>query len=279
VTLLRTVPKGHNIRRAGADVPAGSIVLPRGALIRPQEIGVLASVGLRFPVVYRKPSVAILTTGSEIVEIDKPLPEGKIRNSNAYVLSALAHRLGCESHSLGIAPDEMGGLKKMMTEGLKADLLITSGGVSVGKYDLVQPALKELGGTVKFWKVNIKPGMPLMFALCGGTPVFGLPGNPVSSMVTFLEFVRPALSRMMGRAHEQPLRLHAILEEEITKKDGKRHFVRGILSGTDGTIRVRTTGSQVSNILTSLSKADCLIILPEDRESFPRGEPVEVELL
>ena len=279
VTLLRAVPQGHNIRRAGADVQAGATVLTRGSLIRPQEIGVLASLGRRFIVVHRKPSIAILTTGSEIVDIDKPLSEGKIRNSNAYVLEALAKQLGCESRRLGIAPDEPGELKRMMTEGLEADMLITSGGVSVGKYDLVISALNELGGTVKFWKVNIKPGMPLMFGLFREKPVFGLPGNPVSSMVTFLQFVRPALARMMGRAAGPPLRLHAKLEEEIRKQDGKRHFVRGVLSSDNGTVSVRTTGSQVSNILTSLSKADCLIILPEERDHFPKGDEVEVELL
>lgn len=279
VTILHTAPGGHNIRRAGADVSAGTTVLSRGCPIRPQEIGVLASLGKRFVVVYRKPSVAILTTGSEIVEIDKPLPDGKIRNSNAYVLQALARQLGCDSMYQGIAPDEKGELKRMMVEGLRNDALITSGGVSVGKYDLVMEALEEIGGTVKFWKVNIKPGMPLMFALCGDKPVFGLPGNPVSAMVTFLQFVKPGLMRMMGGGYDPPLRLQAILGEEIKKPDGKRHFVRGILASDDGTITVRTTGSQVSNILTSLTRADCLIILPEDRDLFSRGERVEVELL
>jgi molybdopterin molybdotransferase len=279
VTILRTIPKGHNIRRAGADIPAGITVLTRGSLLRPQEIGVLASLGKRFIIVHRKPSVAILATGSEIVEIDKPVPEGKIRNSNAYVLSALARQLGCDAGSVGIAPDELGEIKRMMTDGLRSDLLITSGGVSVGKYDLVLSALEELGGTVKFWKVNIKPGMPLMFGLCREKPVFGLPGNPVSSMVTFLQFVKPALLQLMGRNYEPPLRLHAKLEEEIKKSDGKLHFVRGVLASKDGAIRVRTTGSQVSNVLTSLSRADCLIILPEDRELFRQGEDIEVELL
>jgi molybdopterin molybdotransferase len=279
VKLLRPVTAGHNIRRAGSDITSGTVVLKRGTSLRPQEIGVLASLGRRFAVVHRKPSVAILATGSEIVDVAKPLPDGKVRNSNAYVLTALAAQLGCDAVNMGIVQDELAEIKKRMEEGLRSDVLITTGGVSVGKYDLVMSALKELGGEVKFWKVNIKPGMPLMFGQCRGRLVFGLPGNPVSAMVTFLQFVKPALLRLMGLEREAPVRLHARLDEEIRKSDGKRHFVRGILTNSDGSVHVRTTGSQVSNVLTSLSRADCLIILPEDRDYFPKGAEVEVELL
>lgn len=280
VTILRSADSGHNIRRAGSDIRAGGTVFTPGTFLRPQEIGVLASLGKRFVVIHRKPSIAILTTGNEVVEIDKPLPDGKIRNSNAYVLSALVRQLGCEARSLGIAADEKSDLLVRIKDGLRADVLITTGGVSVGKYDLVMDALKETGVEIKFWKVNIKPGMPLLFGLHGDKPVFGLPGNPVSAMVTFLQFVKPALMRLMGqKKYTPPLRLHAKLQEEITKSDGKRHFVRGVLVNANGSIGVRTTGSQVSNILTSLSQADCLIILPEDRNQFKAGEEVEVELL
>jgi len=280
VTILRSADPGHNIRRAGSDIRTGTTVFTPGTFLRPQEIGVLASLGKRFIVIHRKPSIAILTTGNEVVEIDKPLPDGKIRNSNAYVLSALVRQLGCEVRSLGIAADEKSSLKESIRDGLRADVLITTGGVSVGKYDLVMDALKETGVEIKFWKVNIKPGMPLLFGLHGDKPVFGLPGNPVSAMVTFLQFVKPALMRLMGqKKYTPPLRLHAKLQEEITKSDGKRHFVRGVLMNANGSIAVRTTGSQVSNILTSLSQADCLIILPEDRNQFKAGEEVEVELL
>ncbi len=280
VTILRSADPGHNIRRAGSDIRDGTKVFTPGTLLRPQEVGVLASLGKRFIVIHRKPSIAILTTGDEVVEIDKPLPDGKIRNSNAYVLSALVRQLGCEVRSLGIAPDEKSHLRTRINEGLRADFLITTGGVSVGKYDLVMDALKESGVEIKFWKVNIKPGMPLLFGLHGDKPVFGLPGNPVSAMVTFLQFVKPALMRLMGqRKYAPPLRFHARLQDEIKKSDGKRHFVRGVLVNANGSIGVRTTGSQVSNILTSLSRADCLIILPEDRNQFKAGEEVEVELL
>jgi molybdopterin molybdotransferase len=279
VRILRTAPSRHNIRPAGMDIQEGTTVLSGGCLLRPQELGVLASLGKRFVTVYRKPEISILTTGSELVESGKPLADGKVRNSNAVVLAALARQLGCPSSDLGIAPDEKITLKAMMTDGLRSDLLLTSGGVSVGKYDLVVEALREIGGTVKFWKVNIKPGMPLLFALCGGKPFFGLPGNPVSAMVTFLQFVRPALMRMMGSAQTSPFRFRARIEEEIRKGDGKRHYMRAILTDGGGAFHVRTTGPQISNMLTSLSRADCLIILPEDRDHVRPGEEVEVELL
>ncbi|MBI4547660.1 MAG: molybdopterin molybdotransferase MoeA, partial [Ignavibacteriae bacterium] len=280
VKILRIVPDGHNIRRAGADIQKASLVFSKGQRLRPQEIGILASLGTRFVEVYRRASVSILTTGNEVVEIHQSLPEGKIRNSNAYTLGALVQELGCEAKNIGIAQDDRNDLRNKINEGLKYDMLITSGGVSVGKYDLVLDVLKELGVEIKFWKVNIKPGMPLLFGMYHEKPVFGLPGNPVSTMVTFLQFVKPALLKMMGhRAVETGLRIHARLDEDIRKTDGKRHFVRGILESRNGSLIVRTTGLQVSNLFTSLSKANCLIILPEEAEHIRAGEEIEVELL
>jgi molybdopterin molybdotransferase len=280
VNITRRVERGHNIRPAGADIHRGATVLEPGVRIRPQEIGVLASLGTQFVEVYRRLSVAILATGNEIVGIDKPLADAKIRNSNAYTLAALVEELGCDPLALGVARDDRDELKRKITEGLKADLLVTTGGISVGKYDLVMEILREIGAEVKFWKVNIKPGMPLLFALHGVKPVFGLPGNPVSSMVTFLHFVKPAVRRMSGeKTVDTGYSLHAKLEHEIKKIDGKRHFIRGILESRNGALSVRSTGPQVSNILSSLTKANCLIILPEEGVQFRAGEDVEVELL
>ncbi len=280
VNILRNVAIGHNIRRAGADIATDAIVFEKGQHLRPQEIGVLASLGKRFVEVYRPPRVAVLTTGDEVIDIDKPLSDGKIRNSNAYTLVALLRDIGCEVDNLGIARDDKTELKQKISDGLNADVLITSGGVSVGKYDFVMDVLKELGAEIKFWKVNIKPGMPLMFALCNGKPVFGLPGNPVSTTVTFLKFVKPALLNMSGHQKaDSGYTIHARLEHEIKKTDGKRHFVRGILESRNGSLSVRSTGSQVSNMLTSLSKANCLIIIPEEKEIIRSGEDVEVDLL
>lgn len=279
VTVLRTVPVGHNIRRAGGDIPKGAAVLQPGDLIRPQEIGLLASMGRQFLNVHRKPRVAVLATGNELVEIDKPLTGAKIHNSNSHVICALLKELGCEARYLGIAPDTREELKVNVLEGLRMDALITSGGVSAGKHDLVMDVMKEVGVEIRFWKVNIRPGMPLVFGTYDGRPVFGLPGNPVSTMVTFLQFVRPALRRMMGERGASSFTLRATLEHDMKKNDGKRHFVRGILSNKNGLLSVRSTGSQLSNIMSSLSHANCLIILPEDCESIAAGNQVEVELL
>ena len=248
VRILKSLSQGASIRAAGKDIRKGDTVLCKGQMLRSQEIGILASLGKQFIPVYRTPSVAVLPTGNEIVELDKPVPEGKIRNSNAYSLLALIQESGGEGINLGIAKDDPKELKAKILEGLKADMLVTSGGVSVGKYDLVLEELKGAGVEIHFWKVNIKPGMPLLFGTHQGKPVFGLPGNPVSTMVTFLQFVRPALRRMMGQTDE-PLRLRARISHEVGKNDGKRHFMRGILEHTGGGLTVRSAGVQDSNIL------------------------------
>lgn len=280
VKVLRSVPAGHVIRRTGGDIEKGACALAKGQTIRPQEIGVLASLGNQFVQVYRPARVALLATGDELVAVNKRLPEGKIRNSNTYTLQALVHECGCEAIDLGIAKDSRDEIKSKIIEGLRADVLITSGGVSVGKFDLVIDILRELGVEVKFWKVNIKPGMPLVFGVHGLRSVFGLPGNPVSTMVTFLKFVKPALRKMMGHGIiDKELKLRATLQHEITKSDGKRHFARGILESQNGMMTVRSTGSQLSNVLSSLTKANCLIILPEEKDRFAQGEEVEVELV
>ncbi len=279
VNVVRSVQAGHNIRKSGSDIGAGSVVLRKGHFIRAQEIGVLASLGKRYIVVYRQAIVAILPTGNEIIEIDRPLSEGKVRNSNAYALASLVREAGGEPFRLDVAADEKHDLKEKILTGLGYDMLISAGGVSVGKYDLVVEVMRELGVEIRFWKVNIKPGMPLVYGTYNEKPVFGLPGNPVSAVITFMQFVRPALRQMMGRNERRDLTVYARLSVEIKKADGKRHFVRGILEHRDGTLEVSPIGSQVSNVLTSLTLANCLILLPEEKEIFRAGEIVEVELL
>lgn len=280
VRVHRAVKPGHNIRRAGEDISTGQVVLETGRGIRAAELGVLASLGKKEVLVYRIPNVAYLATGNELIEIDEPLAPGKIRSSNSYTLDALVKETGAHPVDLGIARDNEDDLRVKLHQGLKSDALVTSGGVSVGQYDLVQKIMKRLGVVIKLWKVNIKPGMPFLFGLYKSTPVFGLPGNPVSTMVTFLQFVRPALRKMMGvRFPERTIRLRAELVEEISRRDGKRHFIRGFVETQNGALRVRTTGSQSSAVLTSLVKANCLIIVPEETESLKKGDVVEVELL
>jgi molybdopterin molybdotransferase len=279
VTFTRTVPPGHNIRKAGADIRAGATVLNRGCRLRPQEIGVLASLGEEFVSVHRRPSVAILPTGNEVTELGKNLSPGKVRNSNAYTLGALVRELECDDVRLDIASDDAGDLRAKIQKGMREDILVTTGGVSVGKYDLVKDALESLGVEILFWKVNIKPGMPPLFGKYGGKPVFALPGNPVSTMVTFLQFVKPAIEKMSGRSAEERPPQKAKLKHEYAKKDGKRHYLRGIFAHEDGDLVVRTTGPQVSNVMTSLALANCLIVIPEDRELVRAGEEVEIEML
>ena len=191
-----------------------------------------------------------------------------------------ARETGCDVRYLGIAKDNREDLRGKIIAGLDSDILLTSGGVSVGKYDLVLDVLREIGAEIKFWKVNIKPGMPLLFGMCRGKPVFGLPGNPVSAMITFQKFAKPALLKMMGhKTVETGIKIRAKLEHEIRKTDGKRHFMRGSYVHKNGAAVVRVTGSQSSNLLTSLSKANCLIIVPEEVESLQAGAEVEIELL
>lgn len=280
VHVLRAVSPGHNIRKTGSDIAAGVGALSAGTELRPQEIGLLASLGRRFVKVSPRPVVAVLATGNELVAGAGPLGPGLIRDSNSAMLTALLEEEGCDVRLLGIARDSREELRAKIAEGLACDVLVTAGGVSVGAYDHLGEVVRELGVEIRFWKVNIRPGMPLLFGTRGRTAVFGLPGNPVSAMVTFLQFVRPALRRLKGSpSASSGVRLRAALEHELAKQDGKRHFVRGILGERDGAPVVRTTGPQVSNLLSSLGRANCLIILPEEGRTFAAGDPVEVELL
>ena len=280
VRIQKSVSVGHNIRRAGEDVERGKTVLEAGRELRASGFGVLASLGRKSVEVYGIPRVAILATGNELVNINEPLGPGKIRDSNSFTLRALVLEAGAVPLDLGIAPDHREEIRTKILLGLEADVLVTSGGVSVGAYDLVHEVLKEIGVEIKFWKVNIKPGMPLLFGIYGSKPVFGLPGNPVSTMVTFLKFVKPALQRMKGIGKpESEFRLRAQLVEDIRKADGKRHFLRGVLETQNGALQVKRTGPQSSGVFSSLVQANCLIVIPEQVELLKKGDVVEVELL
>ena len=281
VKILRNVSFGENIRRAGEDVKRGSVVLDVGTTLRPQELGVLVALGKNFVQIYKPANVAILTTGDEVIDMENPLKPGEIRNSNLYVLRGLSEELGCEVVDLGNAKDNINEIRQKVIQGLESDALITSGGVSVGKYDFIKKVLQELNAEIKIQQVNIKPGKPFVFALLGSKTIFGLPGNPVSSMVTFLHFVKPALLKLMGRTSEieSDLKIKATLVNEIKKSDGKMYFLRGILESKNREFTVRSTGAQSSHLLTSLTKANCLIIIPENKDMINAGDKVEVSLL
>ena len=279
VLVRKAVRPGEYIRKAGEDVKGGDRVITQGEIIRPSEIGMLASIGRSFILVYRRPLVAILCTGEELVDVGEALVGAKIVSSNSYTLAAQVKECGAIPMQLGIARDDKDEIKTKLLQGLQADVFISSAGVSVGDYDFVRDALKELGAKMVFWRVAMKPGKPVAFWLYEGKPVFSLPGNPVSSMVTFEQFVRPALLKMMG--HRQIFRpiIDAVLKEEIRKEPGKKHFIRALVSLENDGYFVTTTGPQGSGILRSMVKANSLIIIPEDQEIVRAGEKVKVQVL
>jgi molybdopterin molybdotransferase len=279
VLIFKAADPGENIRESGEDVKQGDRVISRGDIVRPAEVGMLASVGRSFVSVYQRPLVAILCTGDELVDVDGDLNEVKIISSNSYTIGAQVKDCGAIPLQLGIAKDRKEEIEEKLRQGIRADVLISSAGVSVGDYDFVKDVMKHLGVEMVFWKVAMRPGQPLAFGTMGGKPVFGLPGNPVSSMISFEQFVRPSLLKMMGcRQIFRPL-VEAVLKEEIKKMAGRRYFVRGSVSFENNQYMVTTTGEQGSGMLRSMVRANGLIVIPEDQEIVRAGEKVRVQLL
>ncbi|TAJ99274.1 MAG: molybdopterin molybdenumtransferase MoeA [Candidatus Manganitrophaceae bacterium] len=279
VRIFEAAEEGDFIRKKGEAVRTGDLILKKGIRIRPADIAMMASIGRSVVPVYQQPRVAILSTGDELADLDEPRGPNKILNSNGYGLAAQVIEAGGVPIVLGIAKDTPGDLRAKLKQGLHADFILASGGVSMGDYDFVRDVLAELGAEMKFWKVAMKPGQPLAFGVIAGKPAFGLPGNPVSAMVSFEQFVRPALLKTAGRDDLLRPILHATLEEEVRKHPGKRHFMRAIVSVQNGEYRVRTTGDQDSHILLSLVKANALMILSEEGDRVQAGEKVAVQLL
>jgi molybdopterin molybdotransferase len=280
VDIYAEVPPGEYIRPAGEDVRQGECVLPKGTLLRPQEIGMLATLGHEQVLVHRRPRVAILATGDELVDLDQPLAPGKIRNANSYSNAAQVLAHGGVPLLLGIARDSVDDLTAKIRAGLTqgVDLFLTSGGVSVGDFDLVKDVLAA-EGEIAFWRVRMKPGKPLAFGHISKVPILGLPGNPVSVMVSFEMFVRPALWKMLGRTDLARPTLQATLVDEIAHKDERRHYVRVRVEAHGSEIRAHLTGEQGSGILSSMVKANALAIIPEDWDHAPAGAQVRVMLL
>ncbi|MDQ1239389.1 MAG: molybdopterin molybdotransferase [Thermodesulfobacteriota bacterium] len=270
---------GAHIRRTGEDVRAGEVVLAVGDIVRPPEVGMLATLGHAYVHVYQRPVVAILSTGDELVDLDEPFSPGKVVCSNSYSLAAQVYECGAIPLSLGIATDDHEHQRSRISDGLRADVLVTSGGVSVGNYDLVKDTLAQLGMQLKFWKVNMKPGKPLVFGTIAKKPVFGLPGNPTSAMISFEQFVRPALLKMMGHKNLWRPLVEAVLEEDLKIASDRVHLVRCKLSEKEGTIMARPTGTQSSGALRSMILADGLMILPPERVPFRAGNTVKVQVL
>lgn len=270
--------KGANVRPAGEDIRAGELVLAAGRVLRAADLGMIASMGIAAFNVRHRAKVAFFSTGDELRPVGEPLEAGQIHDSNRYTLHGLLSQLGVDTLDLGIVKDDPGALRNALeSASAHADVVITSGGVSVGEADYVTDMLAELGD-VSFWQVAMKPGRPLVYGSLGNAVFFGLPGNPVSVMATFLQVVRPALRVISGAPYEAPLRLNARAEHAIRKKPGRMEFQRGILRRAgDGGQSVSTTGHQGSGILRSMSEANCFIVLPSDSGRVEAGEWVLVE--
>lgn len=272
VEVYRSVQSGDYVRWPGEDMRAGLLVIPAGQLVRPQEIAVLAALGLTQVAVIRRPRVGVLATGDELIEIEETLRPGKIRNSNSYAQTAQLLSLGAIPVPLGIARDQEADVTARLQEGLAAgvDLFVSSAGVSVGAYDVVKAVL-EREGAIAFWRVRMRPGKPLAFGQYGGVPYLGLPGNPVSAMLSFERFGRPLILKMAGHQRLSRPERSVEMQEEIYS-DGRESYLRAIIScGADGRYQAVTTGKQDSHLQTSLVRANGLVIVPEGVKYVPAG--------
>ncbi|HZA99320.1 MAG TPA: gephyrin-like molybdotransferase Glp [Gemmatimonadales bacterium] len=282
VTILKDRDIGVNLRLAGEDIRKGATVLTEGTELGPAQLGVLASLAVAHPLVYRRPRIAILGSGDEIVDVDQPeeiLSGRKIASSNTHTLIALVRETGGEPVNLGIAADTPQSLREHLNRAQDCDLLVTTAGISVGEHDYVRSVLEELGATQRFWKLRMRPGAPVGFGLLGEVPWIGLPGNPVSTMVTYELFVRPAIRKMMG--HRLPFRRSAYVRmaEPISLKPKLQHFLRGIVSMSPEAPEARLTGPQGSGILMSMVRANALLVIPEGQHETPIGAKVQALIL
>lgn len=271
--------RGQNLRRAGEDLALGSVALPAGKRCGPAELGLVASLGIAEVTVFRRLRVAFFSSGDELASIGRPLGPGEVYDSNRYTLFGALTRLGCDLLDMGVIRDDPAALEAAFRDAARtADVIVTSGGVSVGEADFVRELVNRLG-EVAFWKLDIKPGRPMAFGRIGDAWLFGLPGNPVAVLVTFYQFVQEALLALSGVS---PLPEPALFEvesaEAIRKQPGRREFLRGQLSMRDGRRQVRPVGAQGSGVLRSMSEANCFVVLPEERGDVAAGEPVLVQL-
>lgn len=278
VTIGNDTKAGDNVRSAGEDITRGDIILHQGVRLTPADIGLIASLGIGEVMVTRKPRVAFFSTGDELQSIGEKLDPGNVFDSNRYTLYGMLSRLGVEIIDMGVVRDVKEDIKKAFNQAASyADVIITSGGVSVGEADYIKEILGALG-QVNFWKVAIKPGRPLAFGKLQNAYFFGLPGNPVSVMVTFYQFVQPAIHKLMGSRLIEPLTTRAICRSKLKKRPGRVEYQRGILhKDENGRLVVDKTGAQGSGILSSMSQANCFIILPMESEGIQPGAEVEIQ--
>ncbi|GAC1398857.1 MAG: molybdopterin molybdotransferase MoeA [Ktedonobacteraceae bacterium] len=278
VEIQQEVVPNNNVRPAGEDMRKGQVVISHGTEIGPWEIGILATLGYATVSVIFRPRVAIVGTGDEVIDVDEPLRPGKIRNSNSYLLEAAVQQAGGEAHRLGVAQDTVESLREKFREAATYDLILTSGGVSVGDFDLVKDILNEQG-TIHFWQINMRPGKPVAFGHIGNVPLLGLPGNPVSTAVTFELFGRPVLRKMQGYTKLLKQQVPVIVEDGVSDRAMRRHYVRAHVEWRDGSFVARTTGKQGSNLMTSLLHANAFVIVPEGGVILAPGDTAKAMML
>ncbi|MGI2258550.1 bifunctional molybdopterin-guanine dinucleotide biosynthesis adaptor protein MobB/molybdopterin molybdotransferase MoeA [Shewanella sp. GXUN23E] len=278
VTFDGALELGQNVRLAGEDIAKGATALATGSRLGAAEIGLLASLGTASASVVRKPVVAVFSTGDEVSQPGQALAEHCIYDSNRYTIKSMARRLGCEVIDLGIIEDSDAALEAALTDAAsKADVIISSGGVSVGNADFIKTVLARIG-KINFWRINMRPGRPLAFGQIGDALLFGLPGNPVAVMVSFLQFVQPALRKLAGETNWETPFIPAITDEKLRSRSGRTEFLRGIYRmGDDGQLHVVTTGAQGSGMLSSMVNGNCLIILGEEVDCAAPGERVFIQ--
>ncbi len=278
VELLAEVSPGTNIRPRGDDVQPGTVLASKGSEVGPAELALLAALGIHPIRVTRRPTVAIVSTGDELAPLGETPGPGQIRESNGPYLAAVVERAGATALRLGVARDRVEEIRRLLDEASSADLILTSGGVSVGDYDLVKQILTERG-TIDFWRVRMRPGKPLAFGLIGETPVLGLPGNPVSAAVTFELFGRPALRKMLGCSQVERPSVEVVLEGQDIERADRRHFVRAGLRSRGGTLVATPTGDQGSHRISSLTGAAALLVIREGEGIVRAGDHLEAILL
>lgn len=279
VIFTRPIEAGSHIRLAGQDVSPGETVLRQGRRLAPPDLGMLAALGHPQVAVFLRPRVAVIATGSELLEIGQPLEPGMIRDSNSYAIEAALRSTGALPVRLGVVPDDARLLEERLDQAADegVDLILSTAGVSMGAYDFVRGVI-ENHGELNFWKVNIRPGKPLVFGAYRGIPFFGLPGNPVSALVSFEVFVKPALAAMSGMQDYDHLRIMAILDEAV-QSDGRESYLRAVVRWDEGAYHARLTGSQDSGVLSSLVVANALLIVPAGERSVPAGRALQAWVL
>ena len=280
VKIFISLEPNSNIAKIGEDMGIGDLVLKKGIIMGPAEIGLLASLGKSHIKVYAKPRIAILATGDELVGISSDLKEGKIRNSNSYLIAAQIKRLGAEPVILGIAKDNLKDTIDELVSALKwADMIITTGGASVGDADIIKEALEGAGGKILFWKVQMKPGTPIVAAKNENKFLFGLSGNPAAAYITFEQFVRPTILRLMGKAKSNLMKVNSILENDFTKISGQNRYVRAFTYKKDDKYYTKLPNKHSSGVLSSMSSTNSLLFVPGGTGPYKSGDQIQVELI